>query len=219
MTAAGAYDKVSVMRRRGLLAAAGSFGLVAVVGANAAAADLEGWLRKVSKARAKLKTLQASFEQTRKIGLLATQIKSKGRLTLVLPARLRWDLLPPDNVSYWIGPKGLAMRNSEGVTKLGKTAAGRFAAVLSDLLVLLGGDISKLRKRYAMSLEASKLTLVPKAKAVAKHVRRLELDTGAAMLVERVTIVENNGDTSTIVFGKYTKNAKVDPKRMKPPKK
>ena len=134
---------------------------------------------------------------------------------MVLPAQLRWDLAPPDDVSYWIGPKGIAMRNSEGVSKLGKSAAGRFATVLTDLLQLLGGDIAKLEKRYAMQLDGKRLTLIPKTKAVAKHIRKLELQMDA-MLVTRVSIIEKSGDRSDIVFGKYTKNAKVEAKRMRP---
>ena len=61
----------------------------------ACASDVDEAARaSITKARATIKTLQAPFKQTRVIGLLASEVKSKGKLTLVRPDRLRWDLVP-----------------------------------------------------------------------------------------------------------------------------
>jgi outer membrane lipoprotein-sorting protein len=184
--------------------------------------DVDEALEKITKARAKIKTLQAPFNQTRVIGLLASEVKSKGKLTLKRPDRLRWDLYPPDDVTYWIGPEGLAMRNKDGVTRIGKASANKFAAVLGDLMIMLGGDMKKLKKRYEISVEKDgdklELTAKPKAKEVKKHISRLKLFTGKdASVVHTVEIHEKSGDKSIIVFGKYTKNAKVKDEDMKPP--
>ena len=193
-----------------------------LVAPSVAAGDVDEALDKITKARAKIKTLQAPFKQTRVIGLLASEVKSKGKLTLVRPDRLRWDLHPPDDVTYWIGPEGLAMKNKDGVTKIGKASANKFAAVLGDLMIMLGGDMKKLKARYALSVEEDgdklHLTAKPKAKEVKKHISRLELYTGSdASIIRSVEIHEKSGDSSVIVFGAYTKNAKVKDKDMKPP--
>lgn len=188
----------------------------------ALADDVDDALEKIKKARAKIKTLQAPFKQTRTIGLLASEVKSKGKLTLVRPDRLRWDLYPPDDVTYWIGPEGLAMKNKDGVTKIPKSSAKKFAAVLGDLMIMLGGDIKKLRDRYDMSVseDDGKLEIVakPTAKDVKKHISKLKLLTdGDASVIRTVEIYEKSGDKSVIVFGTYTKNAKVKDEDMKPP--
>lgn len=211
--------------RRGLIAGAAAVTLGSLLPL-AHAAPLDDLLKRIAEARRELKTLRADFVQTRTIGLLATEVKSKGRLTLAMPDRLRWDLLPPDDVTYWLGPKGLTMKNSEGIKTIGKSAAGRFAAVLDDLRVMLGGDLRRLRKRYTLSVEDEKgksvITAIPKGKpepgSVKKQIRRLVLVTDPKKaLVERVTIVEQNGDQSVIAFDDFVKNAPVKKADVTPP--
>ena len=209
-----------MIHRRHFLAV--TLALLSPVG-SALADEVDDVLARITKAREGIKTLQAPFEQTRVIGLLASEVKSKGKLTLVRPDRLRWDLFPPDEVTYWIGPEGLAMRNADGVTKIGKAAAGRFASVLGDLLVMLGGDMRSLRDRYDIGVKESGSTLTitakPKSEEVKKHIASLKMQAreGGAV-VERIEIHEKNGDQSIIVFGKMTKNEPVDPSYIKPPK-
>jgi len=213
---------VTVTRRSAILGAMLA-ATEAALGARPAAADeLDATLAKIAEARKKLKTLRADFVQVRTIGLLATKVKSKGRLTLVMPDRLRWDLLPPDDVTYWIGPKGLAMRNEEGIKRIGKSAAGRFASVLGDLRTMLGGDLRRLRKRYQLSIDEEKgksvIVAKPKDKAVKKHIKALTLVTDPKKaLMDRVTITENNGDRSVITFSKHVKNEPVDEQIITPP--
>ena len=209
--------------RRTLIAFAATLSTAWLLGAEVGAADeIDVLLDKISKARAKLRTLQAPFKQIRAIGLLASKVESNGQLTLVLPNRLRWDLAAPDSVTYWIGPEGLTLRNDEGVSKLGKASAGRFAAVLGDLLIMLGGDVRKLRKRYLLELSnedgKTVLSAKPLAKAVAKQIVLLSLRlAGEEGWVDRVEIREKNGDKSIIALGKLTKNAAVPDEVIKPP--
>ncbi len=210
------------MKRRQLLLAAAAAGLVAVQSRHAAADDVDEALKKITKARGSIKTLQATFEQKRVIGLLATAVQSTGKLTLVRPDRLRWELNPPDAVTYWIGPTGLAMRNSEGVTKIGAGAAGRFAVVLSDLLIMLGGDMSKLRSRYSLTVSRDQgrmvLSATPTNKVVKKHIAKLRLVARKQLWsVERVEIHERNGDKSLIDFAPFVRNKKIAAAYMQPP--
>lgn len=211
------------MNRRQLLGLAACSVLGASTWAtDAAADDVDDALARITKARAKIKTLQAPFEQKRIIGLLASEVESKGKLTLVRPDRLRWDLYPPDDVTYWIGPEGLAMRNKDGVTKIGKASSNKFAAVLGDLMIMLGGDMKKLKKRYDITVKKDgdklALTAKPTAKEVKKHIAKLELFTDEdASVIRTVEIHEKSGDKSVIAFGTYTKNAEIEDEDMKPP--
>jgi outer membrane lipoprotein-sorting protein len=208
--------------RRHLLLSLAAASAAVLVGPAALADQVDEALKRVLAARRPIKTMQASFKQKRVIGLLATAVESKGRLTIVRPDRLRWDLLPPDGVTYWIGPEGLAMANKDGVAKIGKSAAGRFATVLSDLLVMLGGDMAKLRKRYELTIQEPDgrlvLTAKPKSKKIAKHIAKLVMETDKQLWqVKRVEIFEKNGDQSIIDFGKVDRNKPVKPSFMKPP--
>ncbi len=213
------------MSRRAALKAALVASQVALVGGlpgQARAGDLDAALERVTKARASIKTLQAPFKQTRVIGLLASEVKSAGQLTLVRPDRLRWDLHPPDTVTYWIGPEGLAIANKDGVTRVSRAAAGRFAAILGDLMVMLGGDLKQLKKRYQLSAAEREgrllLTAKPKTEDVKKHISSLAMESGKKLwTVKRIDIHESNGDSSEIRFGSFTRDKPIKPRFMKPP--
>lgn len=190
----------------------------------ARADDVGDVLAKITKARAGLKTLVATFAQERTIGLLATVVKSEGELTMVRPDRLRWELKPPDAVTYWVGPEGFAFATPNGGGHAGKAAAGRFGAVLGDLLVFLGGDLEKLRTRYELAVRAREgggmvLLARPRSEDVKKHVKSLELVAGPELWgIQRVVIEEQGGDQSVITFTKLERDVPVDPARMVPPK-
>ncbi len=209
------------MKRRAFLTAISVAALGLAGGARADAVD--DALKDIAKARQGLTTLKATFKQSRTIGLLASQVDSTGKMWLVRPDRLRWELDPPDAVTYWIGPEGIAVKSGEGVTKIGKSAAGKFGAVLEDLMILLGGDLAKLKKRYQLGVERPDGNLVlsarPKDPELKKHIALLTMATDASLWrVTRVEIHEQSGDKSVIAFAGYVKNEPIDPDVMKPPK-
>lgn len=199
-------------------------GLAALaLAAEARADEVEATLGEIGKARSGIKTLVAPFTQERTIGLLATAVKSEGEMTLVRPDRLRWELKPPDAITYWIGPEGLAYSTPGGGASVGKAGAGKLGAVLGDLMTLLGGDLVKLRARYDLSVDRKPtgvtLTARPTADDVKKHVKSLVLAIAPDLwTVQRIEIEESGGDRSVITFGKVVRDAKVDPARMVPPK-
>ena len=211
-----------IARRRFVLGALAAGGALAL-GRAARADAVSDALAEITKARASVKTLVAPFVQERTIGLLATSVKSEGEMTLVRPDRLRWELKPPDAITYWITPEGFAFATASGSANVGKSAAGRFGAVLADMLILLGGDLEKLRVRYELSvIKKDGMTLVakPKAEEVAKVVKSLQMEVGTELWgVKRVVIEEKNGDQSVITFGKVARDVNVDPAKMRPPAK
>lgn len=193
------------------------------IGGLAHADEVDTVLADIAKARSGVQTLVAPFTQERVIGLLATAVKSEGEMTLVRPDRLRWELKPPDAVTYWITPEGLAYASPNGGASAGKGAAGKFGAVLGDLMTLIGGDLAKLRARYDLAVDRRAglvITARPKTDDVKKHVTSLVLGIAADLwTVQRIEIEESGGDRSVITFGKVARDAKVDPAKMAPPKK
>lgn len=187
-----------------------------------AGAEPDDTLAAIARARASVRTLVAPFTQVRVIGLLATEVKSDGELTLVAPDRLRWELLPPDAITYWVTPEGFAFATPDGGASVGKAAAGRFAAVLSDLLVLVGGDLGLLRARYDLAVARSgvvtTLVATPKDPEVRRQVARLEMAMGPELWrVQRIVIEEAGGDRSEITFRDVRRDGPVEPAKMRPP--
>jgi outer membrane lipoprotein-sorting protein len=190
----------------------------------ARADEVDSALAEVAKARGGLQSLVGAFTQERTIGLLATMVKSEGEMTVVRPDRLRWELRPPDAITYWIGPEGLSYATPSGGASVGKNAAGRFGAVLSDLLTLIGGDLGKLRARYDLAVQKAEggvlvLSARPTTEEVKKHVKSLSLRLAPNLwAVQRIEIEEVGGDRSVITFATMARDAKVDPARMVPPR-
>lgn len=188
----------------------------------ARADDVSDALAAITKARASLKNMVGSFEQERTMGLLATTVKSTGKMTMVRPDRLRWELAPPDEAIYWITPKGLSFKMPHSHGTVPKGSVESFGAVLSDLLIFLGGDLEKLRARYAVTIpkrDASGLTLVakPTAADVQKRVKSLEMTAGPELwTVKSFTIEEPSGDRSVIRFVKLERDVAVDMRTMDP---
>ena len=213
------------LRRREFLSLVPALGGAALALApGAARADEVGdALLAITKARAGVQTLVGTFAQERTIGLLATAVKSEGEMTLVRPDRLRWELKPPDAIIYWIGPEGIAYATPTGGASAGKSASGRFGAVLGDLMTLLGGDLSTLRARYEITVQKADGGMVigarPTADEVKKHVKSLSLRLPQNLwAVSRIEIEESGGDRSVITFSQVQRDVKVDPARMVPPK-
>jgi outer membrane lipoprotein-sorting protein len=216
---------LTLLRRRAFLSLVPvALGGAVLFAPGARADEVDSALAEIARARVGLQTLVGAFAQERTIGLLATAVKSEGEMTVVRPDRLRWELHPPDAITYWIGPEGLSYATPSGGASVGKSAAGRFGAVLSDLLTLIGGDLGKLRARYDLSVqkgEGGALTLSarPTAEEVKKHVKSLSLRLAPNLwAVQRIEIEEVGGDRSVITFTTMARDVKVDPARMAPPR-
>jgi hypothetical protein len=181
-------------------------------------ADLVG---RVARARAPVRTLKGPFEQTRTIGLLATDVRSRGTLTLVRPDRLRWELAVPDEVTFWVGPEGLAYRGLHGHGRLPASSA-RIGGALDDLRTLLGDDLAKLRERWELRIvrddaTGAELEATPRAGEVAR-LRRITFSLGPDLVrPTRVRLVEGPRDHTLIDFGALEVNAAVDDALMRPP--
>jgi hypothetical protein len=204
--------------RRGLIVGSG---VILASGSLAAATPVDDVLGRVASARAGLHTLSGPFRQTRTIGLLASEVRSSGTLALVRPDRLRWELAPPDEVTFWVGPEGLAYKSARGSGRLPSTSAG-VAGVLADLRTLLGGDLSALDTRWSLrvvhqddagvEIEAASRSDSPPG------LRSVRLVLAADLLrPTRVVLVEGPRDQTSVDFGQLRVNAPVDESSLRPP--
>ena len=186
----------------------------------AAADEVEAFLSRVAVARTALRTLRGPFVQTRRIGLLASDVRSHGILMLVRPDRLRWELAPPDPVTFWVTPEGLAYRSAHGQGRLPPTRSG-LAAVLEDLGALLGGDLQTLRRRWALRVlrddpQGAELEATPQGPSPGQ-LQRLELGLASDRVrPTKVVLVEGPRDQTTIEFGDVQVNVPIDAALMRP---
>lgn len=207
--------------RRRFLLASGWLGLTCTVGSTARADEVSKALEDIAKARRGVRTLVASFEQVRRLGLLATDVVSHGKMTLVRPDRLRWELLPPDATTYWVGPEGLAYASGGEEAQADRRTAGPMARVLDDLLVFLGGDLGTLRARYVLSAhrEDGKLRIGarPRNEALRKVVQHFEIVLDRDRVTPLLVVVqESEKDFVRIRFTHAARNVEVKASSMRP---
>lgn len=179
---------------------------------------LDGVLADIAKARAPVTSMRASFTQERKITLLATTVSSKGEMIFVAPDRLRWDLAPPDDVVYFIGPDGISYKTKSSSA----TVPAQGAAVgkaLTDVRALLGGDLASLKERYTLSgsRSSSDVEIDGTAKDPKASVRSfvLVLDKGLVKPV-RARLLEGKSDSIDLHFNNVVINEKIDAAKMRP---
>ena len=211
-----------IVTRRSVLTGAALLFTASVARAGSTA-DL---LARIAKARAPMRTLQGPFTQTRTIGLLSTDVRSTGAMALVRPDRLRWHLAPPDDVTFWVGPEGLAYRSAHGQGRVPASSA-RIAAALQDLHALLGGDLAELGARWSLTVlrddasgaEFEATAAAPDGSASSPGGARRMRFALAPDLVRptRALLVEGDQDRTAIEFGDLTVNGPIDESSMRPP--
>jgi hypothetical protein len=200
----------------------GTAGLLFLPSDTRAADDgLEPFAR-IAHAREQVRNVDGPFTQTRTIALLATQVVSHGRVTLQRPDRLRWSLFPPDDVTFWVGPEGLAYRSAHGG---GHVPAGavRVAAALDDLRAVLGGDLSKLRMRWELSIlrnDAAGIEVEATSKESASaSLHRLRFALASDLIrPTRIELFDGPRDRTNIEFGTLLVNGPIDEALMHPPR-
>lgn len=187
----------------------------------ARAQDTSHLFSEIASARTGLRTMVASFEQVRRIGLLATDVTSRGKMTLVCPNRLRWELLPPDSMTYWVGPEGLAYASESSRATVDRQSAGPLGDVMGDLLLFLGGDLNTLRNRHdlvATRMEQGvRIEARPRDKSLQRILRRLEIVLREDRLTPaHVVVEETEKDFVRIRFSAVEHNVEVEPSLMRP---
>ncbi|HEY1958566.1 MAG TPA: outer membrane lipoprotein carrier protein LolA [Polyangiaceae bacterium] len=196
------------MKRRAFLISLGA----SLISLRASADSVDDTLAKVSRARAGARTLVGPFTQTATVGLLRSQVVSNGKLYLQYPSRLRWELGPPDSVTYWVAPEGLAYRSAHGSGRVPIDTTQQ--ADVEALRAMLGGDISVLRSRFDVR-EVPSDTGGPAFECTPKSALRLRKLTFAldADLVRprKATIVYDNRNKTEIVFGELRRDVPIDP--------
>jgi outer membrane lipoprotein-sorting protein len=181
-------------------------------------AKLDPLLADVAKARKGVRTMRAGFTQERKLTLLATTVKSTGELAYVAPERLRWELAPPDDIVYLIGPEGLSYRTRSSHATVPSTGAN-IAKALADLRALLGGDLASLRDRYVLSGSRGpndvEIAGTAKDKTASVRAFTLVLDKSLVLPV-KAKLIEGKSDAIEITFSNAQINVPIDPATMKP---
>ena len=165
--------------------------------------DATAVLKALETAGRGLKTMQAAFVETKVLTLLNEKQETRGRVTLQIPGRMRWDYVTPQPGVMMIKDGAFARYVPQTKQVFRGAAKGE-----ADLLVGFGPGAADLGKKY-------EVTLLPEEKVgtAAAHVLDLKPRTGgglfsairlwvdkARVLPVQTRLTEPTGDYSTIRF-------------------
>ena len=202
----------SKIRRRDFLGA--TAGLL-LLGRGARADAVDDKLAAITKARASLKTLVGPFTQVSTVGLLRTKVQASGMMYFLAPNRLRWELGPPDSVTYWVAPEAVAYRGQHGSGRL--AVGARLPPDLECLRAVLGGDAGALRSRFDVREAPNPDGAGPAFEATPKpdqpmKLRRLYFSLEPDLVRPRKAVmVFDERNQSEITFGELRRDAPIDP--------
>jgi outer membrane lipoprotein carrier protein len=177
----------------------------------AAAADPAAVLRSLEQSGRALRTMKASFVETKVLVLLDEKQETRGKVLLEVPGRLRWDYTAPQPSVMLIKDGAFARYIPRTKQVFRGTAKGE-----ADLLVGFGPGAAGLDKKYQVTLVGEEpvsgaptwvLDLKPRpgeASGLFAEIR-LWVDKARSMPVQ-TRLTEPTGDHTTIRFSEVVLN-------------
>lgn len=189
-------------------------GLLAAPPPAATAPDAASVLRSLEAAGRKLKTMKASFQETKVLVLLDERQETSGRVVLQVPGRLRWDYTTPQP-SVMVIKDGTFARYIPKSRQVFRGAARGEA----DLLVGFGPGAAGLGEKYEVTLVGEEAVGAGTAHVLDLRPRpgkggglfssiRLWVDKARGIPVQ-TRLTEPTGDHTTIRFEGVAINAPV----------
>jgi len=153
---------------------------------------------------------QADFVEEKRMALLAAPLKSVGTLYFAPPGRLARHITKPSRSTVIVDAKSVQIDDGKTVQRIDLAAKPVIRRFVQSFVLLLKGDEAGLRKTYGvlyMPKKPSKpgekaswtLVLSPRVAPLNKVVKTLTMN-GRGLVVSRMTMVENDGDSTVTRF-------------------
>lgn len=147
--------------------------------------------------------VRARFREARHLALLTDPIESAGVLYFAPPDHLARHTTWPGSARIVVRGTQLAFQDETGHQTLDLGASEVARHFVSDLAVLLRGDLPGLRARYVVAFRAEGrgwvLDLEPRAPVVRRLVAWMRVE-GRGSVLTRLETRETNGDTTVLSF-------------------
>ncbi len=194
-----------------------AFAVSPLAGEPARADRLEEVLAEMGKAGKRLKTLTADFVQTDHDYLLKDQEETRGKLTLAVPGRIRWEHAPPREKVLVVKDELVRVYNptARQVHEFERGKGSKSGG--ADLLIGFGGGNEKIRESYDVSLieetqSTVSILLVPKPDSKASLFTRIELTLDQKTWTPVRSVFHSpNRNRADIRFGNIILNRNLPP--------
>lgn len=170
----------------------------------------------------KVETVEAAFIQNRRLKSLDMTLAITGRLALEKGKRMAWLVREPMRYMCVISEQGLAQWDGDSgeVLKLSAKRIPWLRLIYGSLSGWLSADLDALEKEFTVETSGERsLRLTPlDAGFFKEYVKTVEFEFGPGLdRVERLRIVEKNGDEMEIVFRDVVNNQPIPGERWQLP--
>lgn len=161
---------------------------------------------------AKAPLLRGRFEQMKQVVGFRKPLRSEGRFVLARERGILWQSEKPFASLLIVTPESLVSETAGATQRIDTAQEPALRAINAILFDLIGGDIARLRTRFdvqATPLERDRwqLKLQPRSGPLAQTIVAIEL--AGARHVERVLLVEANGDRTEITFSELAQGTEL----------
>ncbi len=147
--------------------------------------------------------VRARFRESKHLALLEAPLESEGMLFFDPPDRLARHTTSPAASSLVVSGDRVLMRDATGEQQVTLGGSEVARSLVESFLVVLQGDLERLRGRYEVEFEAQRdawhLRLVPRSRRFRQLVQSLEID-GQGAAVKRIEMAESGGDRTVTEF-------------------
>lgn len=169
---------------------------------------------------AKVRGLEASYEEEKHLALLALPLESSGKLYFLPPGYLTRVVEKPEPSTLRITPDEMRIAGREGVEVIDLRRDERFRVFVTSLVGVFAGQREDLARSYTIVYEPSAadevhwtLTLTPAREPLDRMMKSLRLH-GERMNVLRIEVLEPNGDrTNTRILRANPERSFTDEER------
>ncbi len=187
---------------------------VIALGFGSALAHAEGAIADVATRIAHPSLLRGHFVQLKQVAGFRKPLRSAGQFVLVRERGIIWRNEQPFASSLVVTPERLVSEVGGSTRRVDAAQEPAVRAINAILFDLIDADIARLQARFDLLAIAQadgrwQLKLTPKAGTLTQAINAVELE--GARHVDRVVLVEANGDRSEIAFSELAESPALTP--------
>ena len=176
-------------------------------------------IQAISRATAKMKTMQADFVQTKTLKMLGDKMVAHGRMAYQQSDKLRWEYTTPYAYTFILNGSKVTLRKGKRSDVIDVNRNRMFKEIARIMMNSMAGQCITDSKTFKVSVKTDAqhytATLLPLKKDMKQMYTRIVLVFGRQpATVSRVMMYERNGDCTDIVLKNVRTNAAVSAKEF-----
>lgn len=181
------------------------------------------WVKTVSDNAAKISSIQSSFKQTKHLSFLADKVISNGKFVFRKNDSgnsLKWAYTTPFIYTIVIDGNKITMKDGKKVSSFDMSSSKVFEEINEIMIKSLNGTILSDKRNFTFSINESGNELIIEMTPVKgtpltdyfKNIKMIMDKTD--FTVSTLTMIENSGDFTELVFTDKKINGKIDEKEF-----